>query len=194
MILRRNREMAKVITGRRTRLSYANVWSPKAGPNGGKEAYSCVLLIPKDDKKTVEAIRNAIKEAYEEGKSKLKGSGKTVPPLASIRTPLRDGDAERPEQPEFADHYFVSAKSYVAPGIVDLDRKEILDHSEVYSGVYARASVNFYAYNTNGNKGIACGLNHLQKIRDGEPFGGRGRAEDDFANLDDEDEEDDLLG
>ena len=180
----------KVITGKQTRLSYANVWTPKAGPNGGKEAYSCVLLIPKNDKKTVDAIKEAINAAYEEGKGKLKGNGKVVPPMASIHMPLRDGDLERPEQPEFAGCYFVSAKSYVAPGIVDMDRNEILDHSEVYSGVYARASINFYAYNTNGSKGIACGLNNLQKVKDGEAFGSRSRAEDDFANLDDDDDDD----
>lgn len=183
----------KVITGKQTRLSYANVWTPKAGPNGGREAYSCVLTIPKSDKKTIDAIRAAINAAYEEGKTKLKGNGKTVPALVAIRTPLRDGDIERPDQPEFAGCYFLSAKSYVAPGIVDMDRNEIFDHSEVYSGVYARASVNFYAYNVNGSRGIACGLNHLQKVRDGEPFGGRSRAQDDFADLDDDDDEDDFL-
>ncbi len=62
-----------------------------------------------------------------------------------------------------------------------------LNRSEVYSGVYGRASINFYAFNSNGNKGIACGLNNLQKIRDGEPLGGKSRAEDDFATYDDED-------
>ena len=162
----------KVITGKQTRFSYANVWTPKAGPNGGKEAYSCVLTIPKSDVKTVEAIKAAINAAYEDGKSKLKGNGRTVPALDTIHTPLRDGDKERPDQPEFATCYFVFAKSYEAPG------------------VYARASVNFYAYNVNGARGIACGLNNIQKVRDGEPFGSRSRAEDDFAGLDDEDDDD----
>ena len=69
-------------------------------------------------------------------------------------------------------------------------RQPIIDTSEVYSGVYGRASITFYAFNSNGNKGIACGLNNLQKIADGEPLGGKTRAEDDFADLDDEDDDD----
>ena len=102
-------------------------------------------------------------------------------------TPLRDGDAERPDDEAYADAYFINANSATAPGIVDADRNPILDRSEVYSGVYGRASINFYAFNSNGNKGIACGLNNLQKIRDGEPLGGKSRAEDDFATEEDED-------
>ena len=180
----------KVITGKQTRLNYANVWTPKAGPNGGKEAYSCALVIPKNDVKTVEAIKAAINAAYEEGSATLKGEGKSIPELTEIHTPLHDGDVEKPDHPEFAGCYFVFAKSYVAPGIVDMECKEIKDHSEVYSGVFARASVNFYAYNFNGAKGIACRLNNLQKVKDGEPFGGRTRAADDFARLDDEDDDD----
>ena len=74
-----------------------------------------------------------------------------------------------------------------APGIVDADRNPIMDRSEVYSGVYGRASINLYAFNSNGNRGIACGLNNLQKIRDGEPLGGKPRAEDDFDTADDDD-------
>lgn len=83
--------------------------------------------------------------------------------------------------------YFINANSASAPGIVDADRQPILERSEVYSGVYGRASINFYAFNSNGNKGIACGLNNLQKIADGEPLGGKSRAEDDFATDDDDD-------
>ena len=80
--------------------------------------------------------------------------------------------------------FFINANSATAPGIVDADRQPILERSEVYSGVYGRASINLYAFNSNGNKGIACGLNNLQKIRDGEPLGGKSRAEDDFATAD----------
>ena len=100
---------------------------------------------------------------------------------------MRDGDQERPDSPEYAGCYFINANSASAPGIVDADRQEIIDRSEVYSGVYGRASINLYAFNSNGNKGIACGLNNLQKIRDGEPLGGKSRAADDFAIDADED-------
>ena len=176
----------KVITGVNTRWSYANVWDPKS-INGGAPKYSVSLIIPKSDTQTIEKIEAAIKAAYEEGQSKLKGNGKSVPSLSVLKTPLRDGDLERPDDETYKDSYFINANSPSAPGIVDADRQPIIDRSEVYSGVYGRASVNFYAYNANGNKGIACGLNNLQKIRDGEPLGGKASAESDFATEDDDD-------
>lgn len=176
----------KVITGPKTRWSYANVWDPKS-INGGAPKYSVSLIIPKSDTKTVEKIQAAIQAAYEEGQSKLKGNGKSVPALSVLKTPLRDGDAERPDDEAYKDSYFINANSATAPGIVDADRNPIIERSEVYSGVYGRASINLYAFNSNGNKGIACGLNNLQKISDGEPLGGKSRAEDDFADDYDDD-------
>ena len=176
----------KVITGPKTRWSYANVWDPKS-INGGTPKYSVSLIIPKSDVATVKKIEAAIQAAYEEGESKLKGNGKSVPSLKVLKTPLRDGDLERPDDAAYADSDFINANSASAPGIVDADRQPILERSEVYSGVYGRASINFYAFNSNGNKGIACGLNNLQKIADGEPLGGKSRAEDDFATDDDDD-------
>ena len=176
----------KVITGTDTRWSYANIWEPKS-INGGTPKFSVSLIIPKSDKKTVEKIKAAIDAAYKEGESKLKGNGKTIPALSTLKTPLRDGDTERPDDPAYANAYFVNANSATAPGIVDKTCQPILDRSEVYSGVYGRASVNFYAFNSNGNRGIACALNNLQKIRDGEPLGGKSRAEDDFASEADDD-------
>jgi len=176
----------KVITGPSTRWSYANVWDPKS-INGGAPKYSVSLIIPKSDTATVEKINAAIQAAYEEGESKLKGNGKSVPPLTAIKTPLRDGDLERPDDAAYANSYFINANSSTAPGIVDAARQPIIDRSEVYSGVYGRASINLYAFNSNGNKGIACGLNNLQKIRDGEPLGGKSSAENDFDTDDDDD-------
>ncbi|KAB2953740.1 DUF2815 family protein [Heliorestis acidaminivorans] len=176
----------KVITGPNTRWSYANIWEAKS-INGGAPKFSVSLIVPKSDTQTVAKIKAAIEAAYHEGEAKLKGNGRTVPPLSAIKTPLRDGDTERPDDPAYANAYFINANSSTAPGIVDADRQPILERSEVYSGVYGRASINFYAFNSNGNKGIACGLNNLQKIRDGEPLGGKSRPEDDFATVDDED-------
>ena len=175
----------KVITGPNTRWSYANVWEPKS-INGGTPKFSVSLIIPKSDTKTVAKIKAAIEAAYHEGESKLKGNGKSVPPLAALKTPLRDGDAERPDDEAYANSYFINANATTAPGIVDADRNPILTRSEVYSGVYGRASISFYAFNSNGNKGIACGLNNLQKVRDGEPLGGKASAESDFATYDDD--------
>lgn len=181
-----NKNPMKVITGKDTRWSYANVWEPKA-VNGGTPKYSVSLIIPKSDTVTVQKINDAIKAAYDEGQAKLKGNGRSVPTLSVIKTPLRDGDTERPDDPAYAGCYFVNANATSAPGIVDADRNPILTRSEVYSGVYGRASISFYAFNSNGNKGIACGLNNLQKIRDGEPLGSKVSAEVDFDTEDDED-------
>lgn len=175
----------KVITGPDTRWSYANVWEAKS-INGGTPKFSVSLIIPKSDTKTVAKVKAAIEAAYHEGESKLKGNGKSVPPLAAIKTPLRDGSIERPDDPAYENAYFINANSATAPGIVDVDRNPILTRSEVYSGVYGRASISFYAFNSNGNKGIACGLNNLQKVRDGEPLGGKVSAESDFATDDDD--------
>ena len=135
----------KVVTGE-CRFSYANLWEPKAMDENSKAKYSVSLNIPKSDTKTIEKIKAAIQAAYDEGKGKL-GNGKVVPPLTSLKTPLRDGDLERPDDEAYANSYFINANSILAPGIVDADRQAILDHSEVYSGIYGRASINFYAFN-----------------------------------------------
>ena len=176
----------KVITGPDTRWSYANIWEAKS-INGGTPKFSVSLIIPKSDTKTVAKIKAAIEAAYHEGEAKLKGSGKSVPLLSTVKTPLRDGDSERPGDPAYSNSFFLNCNSATAPGVVDVDRNPILSRSEVYSGVYGRASISFYAFNSNGNKGIACGLNNLQKVRDGEPLGGKNSAESDFATEDDED-------
>lgn len=176
----------KVITGPNTVFSYLNCWEPKA-IQGGNPKYSVSLIIPKSDTRTIQKIKAAIQAAYEEGQSKLKGNGKTVPALSVIKTPLRDGDLERPDDEAYKNAFFINANSGTAPGIVDADCNPILNRSEMYSGVRGRASINLYAYNVNGNRGIACGLNNLQKLADGEPLGGKSRAEDDFATEDDDD-------
>ena len=182
----------KVITGVDTRWSYANVWEPKSIIT--KETFSSLFigivvggLLVLAYTKTIAKIESAIEAAYKEGEAKLKGNGKSVPALSVLKTPLRDGDAERPDDEAYKNAYFVNANATSAPGIVDADLNPILNRSEVYSGVYGRASITFYAFNSSGNKGIACGLNNLQKIRDGEPLGGKASAESDFASDDDED-------
>lgn len=180
----------KVITGKRTVMSYLNVNEPKTPLGGGTPKYSVSLIIPKSDTATVEKIRAAIRAAYEEGQGKLRGSGKTVPALESLKTPLRDGDKDRKGDEAYAGSWFVNANSTTKPGVVDADRNPILDSSELYSGIIGRASINFYAFNSNGNRGIACGLNNIQKLANGTPLGGHSRAEDDFADLDDDDDED----
>ena len=174
----------KVITGRDTRFSYVNVFEPKS-INGSTPKYSVSLIIPKADTETVNKIKAAIRAAYKDGESKLKGTGKSIPPLESLKTPLRDGDIDRPDDEAYAGCWFVNANATQAPGVVDAQRMRITDPAAVYSGCYGRASISFYAYNSSGNRGIACGLNNLQKLRDGEPLGGRSSAESDFGDGDD---------
>jgi len=172
----------KVITGK-VRLSYCHVFQPTS--MGGEDPkYSVCLLIDKNDKTTIDKMNAAIKEAEKIG-VQSKWDGKK--PMG-IKLPLRDGDLERGEDhPEYVGKMFVNASCKTKPGVVDRDTNPILDSTEVYSGCYARASVNFYAFNTKGNKGIACGLNNIQKLADGDSLGGRSRAEDDFEVITDED-------
>lgn len=172
----------KVITGMDTRLSYFHGWEP-ISINGGDEKYSVSVLIPKSDKETVDAINKAIDAAIEEGIAKFGGK---KPNPKTIKLPLRDGDIERDDE-AYKNHWFINANSKTAPQIVDRAVRPILDRGEVYSGCYARVSLNFYAFNSNGNKGVACGLGNIQKVRDGEPLGGRSTAADDFATLEDDD-------
>lgn len=173
----------KVITGK-VRASFVHVFEP-ASVNGSEPKYSCSFIIPKSDTETIAAIQAAIKQAKEDGVAKFGGK---IPP--NLKMPLRDGDIDRPDDPNYADCYFVNANSKEKPGVVDRRRIPITDPLELYSGCYVRASLNFFAFNTNGNKGVACGLQNLQKWCDGEPLGGRVRAEDEFDALDAEDDDD----
>lgn len=167
--------MAKVVTGQ-VRFSYANVWEPKA-IDGGEAKYSVSLIIPKSDTKTVNAIKAAIEAAKQESISKFGGK---IP--ANLKTPLRDGDIDRPDDEAYENCYFINATSKNQPGVVDANVQKILDQSEFYSGCYGRASINFYGFNTNGNKGIAAGLNNVQKLLDGERLSGGSTAEEDFGD------------
>jgi len=174
----------KLVTGE-VRFSYVNVFEPKS-INGSDEKYSVSLLIDKRDTKTIEAIERAIEAAKQAGVAKFGGK---IPPV--LKLPLRDGDAERPDDENYAGKMFVNANCKTKPGLIEKNGMEIIDTTEFYSGCYGKASVTFYAFNSNGNKGIACGLNNIMKTRDGEPLGGRSRAVDDFAN---DIEEDDIFG
>ena len=109
----------KVITGK-VRFSYANVFEPKS-INGSDPKYSVSLIIPKEDKVTIDKIKAAIEVAKQEGLSKLGGK---IP--ANLKTPLRDGDIDRPDDPAYADSCFVNANSTIRPGIVDANLQPIM--------------------------------------------------------------------
>ena len=184
----------KVITGK-VRLSYANIFEPKS-INGSDPKYSVSLIIPKDDKQQVEVIKKAIANAIEADKSKLANKAGKVP--ANLKAPLRDGDIDRPDDEVYENCYFINANSTKAPAVVSTEKDRTtgkaitLGEDDVYSGCYARVSINFYGFNTNGNVGIACGLGNIQKVEDGERLGGGSSAEEDFE-FDEVDVEDDFL-
>lgn len=182
MISKVTAESTKVITGK-VRFSYAHVFEPSS-INGSEEKYSVSILIPKEDTKTLKAIKVAIEAAKQAGISKFGGK---IP--QGLKNPLRDGDTEREDDEVYAGCYFLNANCKTKPGIVDRKNQRITDSTEFYSGCYGYASVSFFAFNSNGNKGIACGLNNLMKTHDGEPLGGRSSAEDDFKGLSDIDDD-----
>lgn len=166
----------QIVTGK-VRLSFAHLFEPYAAQAGQDPKYSCMILIPKSDTNTLDKIRNAQKLAAENGKAKFGGR---VP--ANLATTLRDADeeADLEKYPEMAGHYFMNLNSKKQPGLVDRNREPIIDSTELYSGCYARVQIGAFAYNTNGNKGISFGLNHVQKWADGEALDGSTKAEDVF--------------
>lgn len=176
----------KVITGK-VRLSYAHIWDTYSH-DGGDEKFSVSILIPKNDKKTIAKVNQAIENATKNGKAKFGGK---IP--ANLKTPMRDGDIDKSDIEEYENCYFVNCTSKTRPGIVDKGRNPIMDQEEVFSGCYAIISINMYPFNSNGNKGIAAGLNNIMKVADGEPLGGRISAEQDFAEVDFSDIEDEDL-
>lgn len=170
----KNNNPTHVITGK-CRLSYAHVWEPSRMSEDDPLKYSACIIVPKSDTTTINKIKAAVEAAIQDG-IKAKWKGKKP---ANLKTPLRDGDEERPDDPAFKDSYFFNANGRRQPGIVDMSRQDILDQSEVYSGCYCRFSVDFYPFNGKQN-GVAAGLNNIQKVADGEPLAGGSRAEDDF--------------
>jgi hypothetical protein len=175
----------KVVTGK-ARMSYVQVFEARAMDENQTKKFSVALLIPKSDTKTVKKIQAAIQAARLEGKEKY---GAKFPMKSP--SPLRDGDVDKEGDDVYAGCYFVNAKSVRKPKVVDAGLNEILDPEEFYSGCYGRASINFYPFDVPTNKGIACGLQNLQFLEDGERLGGGGSSvESDFG--DDDNDLDDL--
>lgn len=175
----------KVLTGE-VRLSYAHLSEPYANPNqpGAKPRYSVTLLIPKSDHATKLDIDQSIKAAYE---SAVVNDWKGARP--QLRSPLiYDGDGRRNDGGEFGaeckGHWVITANSVRKPQVVDISNiNSELAPQDIYSGMYARVTLNFFAFNTNGNRGIGCGLGNVLKARDGEPLSGGASAASDFAGI-----------
>ena len=171
--------MGSLVTGK-VRFSYVSVFEPRS-VNGGEEKYSATLLIPKADTKTYQDIMTEINKCLQESLAEVfKG---VMPANPSI--PIYDGDGVRQSGeafgPECKGCWVISAKSNSAPEVVDANVQPIISKNEFYSGCYGRASLRFYAYNKNGNKGIGCGLGNVQKLEDGQPLDGRTTAAEDFG-------------
>lgn len=179
----------KVVTGK-VRFSFCHIFEPQPSQNGGDPKYNVTLLIPKSDKPTIEKIKAAIAEARE---NFVKRNGQNSLPANPVHT-FYDGDGTRrngdPFGPECKGCYVITVGSKTKPVIVDNMGNPITDPMEVYSGCYGRASINFYGYSQQGNKGISAGLLAIKKLHDGEPFGTVGSASD----FDDDFEDDDFLG
>lgn len=169
------------------RISFANIWEPKS-INGSDEKYSVSLLIPKDDKATLAKIKKAIEAAKEAAKSK-KWNGK-IPP--NLKLPIHDGDIDRPDDENYAGHFFFNATSKDAPQIVDRKVQPIIDTMECGSGDYCNVSVNFYGFAASGNKGVAAGLQNIQLVRHGERLAGKPSASSDFVAIEGEEDADTL--
>lgn len=167
----------KVVTGK-VRFCYCNVFEPVAMNEGDAAKYSVCILIPKSDTKTLDKINKAIEAAKIAGKAKLADKNGKIP--STIKNPLRDGDEERGDDPAFEGMMFINANSNRRPTIVDKDLQPIMEQGEFYSGCYGRVSLNFYAFNVQ-SKGIAAGLQNIQKLEDGEMLAGGSTAEEDFG-------------
>lgn len=178
-------QTTKVVTGK-VRFSFANVFEARAFGENQTPKYSVMLLIPKSDVGTIERCKAAIAAAAQKGLS-TKFAGKLP---TKLKTTLKDADVDTDQDGELfkdkwsytAGHYIINVSSKLAPQIVDADRQPIINPVEFYSGCYGRASINFFAYNNNGNKGISAGLNNLQKLEDGDGLGSFTTAEEDFSD------------
>ncbi len=186
-----------LVTTGKVRLSYAHLTEPVAIQEGQEKKYSASFIVPKNDKKTLEKITTAIKLATQRG-IETKWGGKKP---AKLKLPLRDGDDERPEDEAYANSFFINANCKTRPFVVDERKHEYVSIEEseehVYSGCYVYANLSFYPYDAAGNRGVACGLNGVMKAADGEPLSSRVSAETAFADIEIEEDYndlDDLLG
>ena len=177
----KNTQATKVVIP--CRISFANIWEPRS-VNGSEEKYSVSCLIPKSDKATLAKIHKAIEAAKEAAQGKRWG-GK-IP--ANLKLPLHDGDTERGDDENYEGMMYFNASSKDAPQIVDRKVQPILDPMECGSGDYCNVSVNFYGFSTNGNRGVAAGLQNIQLVKHGERLAGKASASSDFEEIEGEDD------
>ena len=149
------------------RLDFVHVFEPWAFRENERPKYSVTLIISKNDTDTIRKVHNALAQAYEKGKSTLQNAE-----MKDIRSPLRDGDAERPNNPVYRNCWFINATNngiFSVPQVCDRDKNFITDRNQLYSGVWGRVHVSFKAYSSGDSpsqKGIGCYFNAIQKTKD----------------------------
>ncbi|MFV0551296.1 MAG: DUF2815 family protein [Anaerorhabdus sp.] len=182
-----NKNKATQVTTGLVRLSYEHLWEPTTMNEGDSPKFSASFIIDGNDKATLKVVNKAIEAAIELGINSKWGGKKP----ANLKLPLRDGEEREDEVYEGKMFVNANCSTQNKPFIVDRRKAPITDTSEVYSGCYGYAAISFYPFNSNGNKGIACGLNGFMKVKDGEPLANRITADDAFDGI--EIDEDDLL-
>ena len=160
----------RAVTGK-CRASYANIMRPKRNELNGKEEYSVVVLVPKSDTETINALKSAAKTA-------IAVKWPSQPPKG-LRNPLRDGDTDTKQDgselgPEYKGHFFFNCKTDASknkPAVIDAHGRDLIDPDAVQSGDYIRVSINAAAYDSAGNRGVSYYLNNVQLVAKGEPLG-----------------------
>jgi hypothetical protein len=154
------------------RLAFPFVFTKTVNLNG-KEEYSVAMVFDKD------ADLSKLKGALLQAAKNEFGPDVDLKTLDLKR--IRDGNTMGRE--EFKDKWVVRAKTGLGqPGVVDKQLNKIIDPSEIYSGVYAHVNITAKAY-TLPSKGVTFYLNHVQKVKDGEPFATRSQPKDVFEEL-----------
>ena len=179
------------ITISNVRLSYCNLFQPKAPINNpaAEPKFSTTILVPKSNTQAKALIDQEIEKAIAAGVS-TKWNG-VKPPMPAI--PIHDGDGPRPSDgASFGEEckgmwvLTASCKADRPPFVVDRQVQPIIDATKVYSGMWGNVNVNFFAYAAAGKKGIGCGLNGVQKVRDDTPLVSRVTAEEAFSAIADD--------
>ena len=176
------------VTTKKVRLNFPHLFEPHAFEEGQEPKFSAVIMLPKSDVATKKAIDVAIEKAIQKGISE-KWGGKR-PKNIDIAFTDYDDQGYEPDDDDYYDpyigHYIFNAKSSAEwpPTVVSLNPNiPITDHSEIYSGVYARVHLSFFPYTFGKKTGIGIALNMVQKLVDGEPLAGRRDPSEVFDNV-----------
>ena len=163
------------------RFAFVNLFKPRKNDQG-KEKFGVTLLFPHPSKLSgadLAAYNTCISTMKAQAQQAVKEKwGDKIP--AGLRTPFRDQGDKTEYAGYEAGAVFMNVTSEQRPEVVDATVQPIIEPAKIYSGCYGRVSLRAFAYDNSGNKGVSFGLQNVQKLRDGEPLGGRGPATADF--------------